>query len=109
MKNEVETIARPGIRPEDLLRPNEIAPDHLRRLIAAVEKSKGRFVNWERLGRPAFDHRLIATVEVTPEALGDVIKGAVANDGLSIRFGGLINGLPPMDRVAVVNFEIAAR
>ncbi len=93
------------IRPEDLLRPAELRPDALKGLIAAVEKSKGKFIDWERLGRPAFD-QLKVRVEVAPDRVADIVKAAMDADDLRIRLGILINGLPPLDRIPQIELDI---
>ncbi|MBP0466162.1 hypothetical protein J5Y09_19705 [Roseomonas sp. PWR1] len=93
------------IRPEDLLRPAELRPAALKGLIAAIEKSKGKFIDWERLGKPAFDH-LKVRVEVAPDRIADVVKAAMEADDLRVRFGILINGLPPLDRIPQIDLDI---
>lgn len=98
-------MADKRISPEDLLKPSELRPDSLRSLIGSIEKSKGRFVGWEKYGQPVID-RIVLHTDVPLPQLDDMIRGLVARPELNIRLDILINGIPALERFANVRAEI---
>ncbi len=98
-------MADKRISPEDLLKPSEMQADSLRLLIATVEKSKGKFVGWEKYGQPGID-RVVLHTDIPLPQLDDLIRGLVTRPELNIRLDILINGIPAIERFASVRAEI---
>ena len=98
----------PKITPDDLLKPHELKTDSLKLLIKAIEKSKGRIIGWEKFGQPRLD-RVVARVEAQPSDLGTLVAGFVSQNDINIRLDILVNGIPPIERIATVRAEILAK
>jgi hypothetical protein len=93
------------ITPDDLLKPHELRPESLKALIGSIEKSKGRIVGWERFGQPKID-RVVARIEASPSSVGALAESLVAQSDVNVRLDILVNGIPPIERMAEIRAEI---
>jgi hypothetical protein len=97
---EYEMAARQKVDIERLVEPTELSRDALKSLIGLAEQGSARLVNWERLGRPAFDH-VIATVEVPVAEIGKFVQDAFAIGGLRAKVIGFPRGVVQIDSIQV--------
>lgn len=93
------------ITPDDLLKSHELRPESLKALIGSIEKSKGRIIGWEKYGQPRLD-RVVARIEAPPAELGALVAGLVSQRDVNIRLDILVNGIPPIERIAALRAEI---
>jgi hypothetical protein len=81
-----------------LVQPTELSRDSLKSLIGLAERGSARLINWERLGRPAFDH-VVATFEVPTAEVGKFIQDTFAIGGLRSKVTGFPKGIIVTDDI----------